>query len=74
MSVNTACKCYTCVVRCKNESDGRVYLLCVASDFLLNLPGLKDTLSFLKDINRGQHVNMQFFYYTEYDREKQSGW
>ena len=43
----------TCVVWCENESHSGGYSLRVASDFLLNLPGLKDALSFLKDIKGG---------------------
>lgn len=43
--------------------NSRAFLLCVASDFLLNLSGLQDALSFLKDMNVGQYVN-------EYDSEK----
>lgn len=38
-----------CALGCQNESGSRAYSLCVAGDLLLNLPGLKDAFSFLKD-------------------------
>lgn len=63
-SVNIASKCNTNIVRCKNERKIRGYLLCIASDFLLNLSGLKDALSFLKNRNEGQCVTLL----PEYDQ------
>lgn len=58
MFVNTALKCHTHIVRYKNEHESTVHLLCVASDFLLNLTGLKDALPFLKNINGMVNIKM----------------
>lgn len=59
MFVNTAVNCHTHMARYKNEYESTVHLLCVASDFLLNLAGLKDALPFLKNRNGRQYVNVK---------------
>lgn len=47
--LNNTTKCKTNMTTGKEDSERRWCLLCVASDFLFNLSGLKDALSFLEN-------------------------
>lgn len=48
-NLNVTPKSNTNMTKAKTDCRRRGYLLCVASDFLFNLPGLKDALSLLEN-------------------------